>query len=138
MAESPLPAFPHRRNHDGTFDSICFRCFATVAKEKNEVELKKSEEAHECSGPALAVVFHSKELSAQSYARRIGSNGTTFSFCRRCLTVIAVKHQKADLAAVECVHICDPVRIGLVQRIFDAASGTPTAPESPAVASYAP
>ncbi len=59
MAESPRPTFPHRRNRDGTFDSICSQCFSTVATEGTEAELKKAEEDHVCLGLDLGVMFHS-------------------------------------------------------------------------------
>ncbi len=57
MAESPRPKFPHRRNHDGTFDSICSRCFATVATEGSEAELEKAEESHVCTGLDLGRIL---------------------------------------------------------------------------------
>jgi hypothetical protein len=40
--------FPHRRNRDGSFDSICPRCFHTVATRKEESELAKDEHRHIC------------------------------------------------------------------------------------------
>jgi|HubBroStandDraft_1064217.scaffolds.fasta_scaffold2404279_1 hypothetical protein len=49
MAQDPRPVFPHRHNPDGTIDSICTRCFATVATEARESDLKKAEDAHVCS-----------------------------------------------------------------------------------------
>lgn len=48
MAQSPRPVLPHRHNRDGTFDSICSRCFATIATEGSGVELKKAEDVHIC------------------------------------------------------------------------------------------
>ena len=42
--------FAHRRNPDGTFDSICRMCFKTVATEWNEAELERHERLHECPG----------------------------------------------------------------------------------------
>ena len=32
--------FPHRRNHDGTYDSICSSCFMTIATREVEAELE--------------------------------------------------------------------------------------------------
>ena len=42
--------FPHRHNSDGTFDSICARCFITVATENNQADLVEWENAHLCLG----------------------------------------------------------------------------------------
>jgi hypothetical protein len=42
--------FSHRFNaRDGTVDSICHRCFHTVAKASSEVELQVPEEKHTCN-----------------------------------------------------------------------------------------
>jgi hypothetical protein len=40
MAFQIAPFFPHRRNKDGSFTSICLKCFATVASHMTEEELK--------------------------------------------------------------------------------------------------
>jgi hypothetical protein len=40
--------FPHRRNADGTYDSICNRCFATVASGAVETDLIQFEVRHVC------------------------------------------------------------------------------------------
>src|SRR5579863_2312785 len=51
--------FPHRHNGDGTYDSICTVCLATVATSQNEAELRVQEEAHVCD--LLWVSRRSKE-----------------------------------------------------------------------------
>lgn len=38
----------HRRNDDGTWDSICHGCFQTIARAKCETELRKQELKHVC------------------------------------------------------------------------------------------
>jgi hypothetical protein len=48
MTEPGQPVFPHRRNPDGSFDSICRVCFATVARCNTEDELKEMERNHVC------------------------------------------------------------------------------------------
>jgi hypothetical protein len=40
--------FVHRHNQDGTHDSICPGCLATVATTQNESELRPYERAHTC------------------------------------------------------------------------------------------
>ena len=40
--------YPHRRNEEGSYDSICRACFATVVRGKAENELAAYEEAHIC------------------------------------------------------------------------------------------
>lgn len=44
-----LVKFPHRSNFDGTFDSICIECFATVATDFDESKLAAHESAHVCN-----------------------------------------------------------------------------------------
>jgi hypothetical protein len=40
--------YPHRRNKDGSYDSICLTCFLTVSHAKTEAELKEQDMAHVC------------------------------------------------------------------------------------------
>jgi hypothetical protein len=40
--------YPHRRNRDGSVDSICPRCIATIATAAREADLKCAEAAHVC------------------------------------------------------------------------------------------
>jgi hypothetical protein len=46
--------YPHRRNRDGTWDSICTKCFLTVARCKTESDLAEFEKAHICNSAFLA------------------------------------------------------------------------------------
>ncbi|MDQ1453339.1 MAG: hypothetical protein QOK38_3205 [Acidobacteriaceae bacterium] len=41
-------AFPHRKNKDGTFDSICPVCFRTVVSGVMESQLAELEREHIC------------------------------------------------------------------------------------------
>lgn len=43
-----ISLFPHRQNRDGTYDSICRLCFATVGNGKTEEELEEVEKKHVC------------------------------------------------------------------------------------------
>jgi hypothetical protein len=49
-----LAKFPHRRDRDGLYDSICPNCFATVARSKPEAEMAELEKAHVCNTSYLA------------------------------------------------------------------------------------
>lgn len=49
--------FPHRRNVDGTIDSICGECFSTVASAGAEVDLQVAENAHICKGLKFSKVL---------------------------------------------------------------------------------
>jgi hypothetical protein len=40
--------YVHRPNRDGSYDSICTRCYATVASARNETELSMHETTHIC------------------------------------------------------------------------------------------
>jgi hypothetical protein len=46
--------YAHRRNEDGSHDSICRACFAAVVRHKPESELAEYEKAHECDSSFLA------------------------------------------------------------------------------------
>jgi hypothetical protein len=43
------PLYPHRCNGDGSYDSICRRCFATVGTGRTEAELELAEALHVCN-----------------------------------------------------------------------------------------
>jgi hypothetical protein len=55
---SPFEQFAHRENGDGTIDSICSRCFVTIANALNEADLKRAETRHICD-PAVLGYFES-------------------------------------------------------------------------------
>jgi hypothetical protein len=46
--------YPHRRNRDGSVDSICPICIATIARSHREADLKRAEIAHVCEPWRLA------------------------------------------------------------------------------------
>lgn len=48
MANHLADGFRRRRNEDGTFDSICLRCFLTAASAPEESELTSLELKHVC------------------------------------------------------------------------------------------
>jgi hypothetical protein len=48
MAAEPNTFYPHRHNRDGTFDSICLKCFLTVAHTETEAELLAYDRVHVC------------------------------------------------------------------------------------------
>jgi hypothetical protein len=54
MAFQTAPFFPHRRNKDGSFNSICLKCFATVASQMTEEELKEQDKKHVCIKSVLS------------------------------------------------------------------------------------
>jgi hypothetical protein len=61
-AAAPSAAvYSHRRNPDATFDSICHRCFSTVATESSEGALAKHEQQHECEALAQARALMHKD-----------------------------------------------------------------------------
>jgi hypothetical protein len=41
-------SFARRQNHDATTDSICTRCYQTIASSENASDLAVYEEAHLC------------------------------------------------------------------------------------------
>jgi hypothetical protein len=54
MADRTDVFYPHRRNRNGSFDSICLTCLATVAAGKSEPELVELEKVHVCNLAFLA------------------------------------------------------------------------------------
>jgi hypothetical protein len=46
--------FPHRRNKDGSFDSICLKCFATIASHMTQEELDECDKNHTCMNSLLS------------------------------------------------------------------------------------
>jgi hypothetical protein len=47
-------AYVHRHNLDGSIDSICKSCFATIARTRDEPALTQQECAHRCPPWILA------------------------------------------------------------------------------------
>jgi hypothetical protein len=48
------PTYLHRANPDGTFDSICIRCFTTIASAVTESGLAGPEVEHVCAPSTLS------------------------------------------------------------------------------------
>lgn len=53
MPLTSISKFPRRRSLDGSFASICPRCFATAASAPTEQELAISEKQHVCNAETL-------------------------------------------------------------------------------------
>ena len=47
-----IPFFPHKLNRDGTYDSICLQCFATVATAPVSSDLDRYDLEHKCDESA--------------------------------------------------------------------------------------
>jgi hypothetical protein len=67
VEENKRSAFHHRKNTDGTFDSICPVCFRTVASAKNESQLAELEHEHICEEP---LIHDSQNLFQSILSRR--------------------------------------------------------------------
>jgi hypothetical protein len=48
------PFFPHRRNPNGSFDSICLECSLTIANARTEAELERYDKDHVCNPSILS------------------------------------------------------------------------------------
>jgi hypothetical protein len=48
LADLPRVPFHHGTNEDGTFDSICMRCYRTVASGAQNSQLAEFERDHIC------------------------------------------------------------------------------------------
>jgi hypothetical protein len=78
--------FPHLRNPDGSYDSICRACYATVATVKNECELEFHESQHKCDLLAmyqsLVPALKSTEQLPPGVAKQIWKRHFTVRFDR--------------------------------------------------------
>ena len=54
MSPRENDAFLHRANRDGTTDSICKHCFATICTSTWETELAQAERGHVCDPKVVA------------------------------------------------------------------------------------
>jgi hypothetical protein len=54
--QSTFSQFPHRSNKDGSIDSICPHCFATIGTATWEAELEVMEAAHVCESAQLQLL----------------------------------------------------------------------------------
>ena len=67
------PKFPHRSNVDGTIDSICPRCFATIGTSTWEADLERIEAEHVCEPSRLS---YSDEQQRKPAIREEAPSGT--------------------------------------------------------------
>ena len=70
--DSKMGHFPHRQNHDGTFDSICPECFKTVASDLNEAKLRRHEKRHVCEAGSLHKPETKKKIRPKAYLNAAG------------------------------------------------------------------
>jgi hypothetical protein len=61
--------FPHRHNKDENFDSICTRCYATVATVGEEWELSSYESKHICDPVAVHLFSKGSSVRTQGPVR---------------------------------------------------------------------
>src|SRR3954471_2595963 len=58
-----MARFPHRSKLDGSFDSICPRCFRTIASGQRIGDLVKAEKRHICD-PADLITLKPKKIKS--------------------------------------------------------------------------
>jgi hypothetical protein len=68
--------YPHRRNSDGTWDSICKHRFLTIAHCKTEGELAEGENTHLCDSALLADRGLLSEWDALQGTKRVPPTST--------------------------------------------------------------
>jgi hypothetical protein len=62
------PFFPHRRNPNGSFDSICLKCLLTIANARTEAELEKHDKDHVCNPSAVSQRIFNRARAKAGYA----------------------------------------------------------------------
>src|ERR1700730_14332731 len=72
MADSHLITFAHRGKADGTWDSICLRCFRTIATAPNAAWLTPKETGHTCDLLDLHVLVSDRHPYGPDTGRTIG------------------------------------------------------------------
>jgi hypothetical protein len=65
MASQLTCRFPHRHNRNGSHDSICISCYATVASVQNEADLAQHEQKHVCDRSLLITLVNPAECQSQ-------------------------------------------------------------------------
>jgi len=74
-------SFAHRRNDDGSFDSICPTCFQTITHSACEPDLQSAEDSHVCN-PSL--VDHYRGLSKAVSDYREGKREESQGILNKC------------------------------------------------------
>jgi hypothetical protein len=91
MDSHEIPRYAHRPNKDGSYDSICAACFATVATVRDECELAQHERTHVCNpfwpyegvNPYLASLDRVLRMSDQSVKFALSDLGVTYVISRK-------------------------------------------------------
>jgi hypothetical protein len=65
-----MSGFNHRPNNDGSVDSICLRCFRTIASNNHEWSLAMVESQHECD-PKDVMRFEGLEIGERDQVVRV-------------------------------------------------------------------
>ncbi len=75
MASKPRLS-PHRLNKDGSYDSICLTCFATVGSSKPDGQRSQHDKVHVCDSAFLAErgIFTGSK-SPKSASTSLGARG---------------------------------------------------------------
>ena len=81
--------FTHRHNKDGTHDSICFACLATIVSVRDENDLLRYEATHICDPVRLhqlgmdTLLFDAIDLTHPSRKLLFRSQETKAGYCSR-------------------------------------------------------
>jgi hypothetical protein len=72
LAAPQIILFPHRQNRDGSLDSICITCFATVGSASTDAELSDFDKKHVCDPGQLSdqASFHRRAEMREKFAER--------------------------------------------------------------------
>jgi hypothetical protein len=74
-------SFAHRRNHDGTFGSICPRCFRTIAQSASEPDLQNAEDSHVCN-PRIVEYYRGLSKAVSDYREKSKGHAQGYSQMR--------------------------------------------------------
>ena len=137
METSSPTTFRHRHNRDGTWDSICLKCYLTAETAMQEEDLVGAERSHNCA-ELLAIKADGRSLQrvwcdagdtmvrdlyyrttcslstapmeiSNTFMHRHNRHGSWDSVCLRCFQTIARSAREPDLQQNgEDSHVCNP------------------------------
>jgi hypothetical protein len=71
MAKKATPSYSYRINKEGSYDSVCLRCFATIATAKEVAELHTQGKEHICH-PHSPILLREEHISVFYLGHDIG------------------------------------------------------------------
>ena len=108
METSSPTTFRHRRNRNGTWDSICTKCYLTVETAMLEEDLVGAERSHDCAELLAFKATHRGLQPIRNFMHKRNRHGKWDSICLTCFQTITDRGPEPDLQRAEDRHVCNP------------------------------